>query len=132
MATRKQVEMVVTSRDNRELPKTRGTVTQVFWDKAERSKNAVRTLGTFLLATFVSIFIPILHWILVPGLLVTSFVLALDKLNETERSEGGTAECPKCHKEFAVQGSKGLARISNNCQHCGEDLELTQAIPSAN
>ncbi len=125
MATRSEATMTIHSRDNRELPPTQGKIIRVIWDKAERTRNALRTLGTWLTFTFAAVFIPILHWVLVPTLFVASFVLALDKLNETMRSEGGTGECPKCHQTFKVQASKWATRVTNNCDHCHEDLELT-------
>ena len=35
-----------------------------------------------------------------------------------------TGECPKCHQYFKVQPSKWVPRITNNCDHCHEDLEM--------
>lgn len=125
MATRKEISATVQSRDNRELAATQAKVTQVVWDKTDRSKNAMRTLGMWLLFTFVSVFIPFAHWILVPSLLVASFVLALEKLNEASRSEGGTGECPKCHQSFRIQPSKWSSRLTDNCEHCQTDVEMT-------
>ena len=125
MAIRIKIKMVVHSRNNRDLPPTQGSLTQVTWDKVERTRNAFRTLGLWLVFTFIAIFIPILHWVLVPGLLITSFVLALDKMNEVSRNEGGTGECPKCHQTFTVQTSNWTGRTTENCDHCHEDLELT-------
>jgi len=124
MATRTEIKLSVQSRDNRELPPTQATVTKVEWDKPERMKNALRTLGMMLVFTFVSIFIPILHFILVPALLIGSFVLAMDKMGETSRSEGGSGECPKCHQVFKIQPSKWGTRIVNQCDHCPDELEM--------
>jgi len=124
MATRTEIKVSVQSRDNRELPSTESKIIKVEWDKPERTRNALRTFGLLITFTFASVFIPILHFVLVPTLFITSFVLAMDKMGEKMRSEGGKGECPKCHKEFNVQPSKWGVKITNNCDHCHEDLEM--------
>jgi hypothetical protein len=124
MATRTEIKVSVQSRDNRELTATSATITKVEWDKTERTKNAFRTFGLLIAFTFASIFIPILHFVLVPTLFIASFVFGMDKYGEKVRSEGGTGECPKCHEQFKVQASKWGVKITNNCEHCHEDLEM--------
>lgn len=131
MAIRSELKLGVQSRDNRELHSTEAKITLVEWDKSERTKNALRTLGMWLAFTFASIFVPILHWVLAPTLFIASFVLALDKLGEKTRSEGGKGECPKCHQQFTVQPSKLGGKITNNCDHCHEDLEMMFATAQA-
>ena len=128
MANRTPVTITVASRDNRELPLTQATITQVEWDKSERTQNAFQTFGILITLSFVSIFIPILHFVLVPTLFIGSFVFAMDKFGEIKRSEGGTGECPKCHQEFKVQPSKWIQRFTQNCDHCHEDLEMHISI----
>ena len=124
MATRTEIKLAVQSRDNRDLPTTQATITKVEFDKPERTKNALRTFGMMFAATFASVFIPILHFILVPTLFISSFVLAMAKMGEKVRSEGGTGECPKCHQPFKVQPSKWGVRITNCCDSCPEELEM--------
>jgi hypothetical protein len=124
MAKRTLVTITVASRDNRELPLSSAIITRVDWDKQERMKNALKTFGFLFTLSFVSIFIPILHFVLVPSLFIGSFVFAMDKYQEKMRSEGGSGECPKCHQEFKVQPSSWVNRVTNNCDHCHEDLEM--------
>lgn len=129
MATRTEISLLVKSRDNRDLAPTHATVTKVEWDKTERTKNALRTFGIMFAFTFASVFVPILHFVLVPSLFIASFVLAMDKMGEKVRSEGGTGECPKCQQMFKVQPSKWGIRITNCCDHCPEELEMV--LPTA-
>lgn len=124
MATREQVTVPVASRNDRELPETKAVLTQVVWDKSDRTRNSVRTLGMGLLATFIAVFIPILHWFLVPALLVGSFIFSMEKFGETRRNEGGKGECPKCHQPFTAQAAKWGDKQTEICDHCHEDLEL--------
>ena len=124
MATRTEIKISVQSRDNRELPPTSAKVTKVDWDKSERTSNAIKKFGFLIGLTFASIFVHLLHFILVPAFLISSFVFGYDKLKEISSNEGGKGECPKCHLEFNVQPSKWGIRITNNCDHCHEDLEM--------
>lgn len=125
MAVQTETSVSVKSRNNRELPATPGKITRIDFDKPERTKNALRTLGMFLTATFIAVFIPIVHWFLVPILLISSFVVALDKLGEVSRSLGGKGECAKCHQPFSIQGAKWNDKYVENCDHCHEELEVT-------
>lgn len=125
MATRTSLPVSIASRDNRSLPSTSGSLTQVEWTKPERSKNALKTFGMWFGFTFAAIFIPIAHYFLVPTLFITSFILGLGKLNETLRNEGGTGECPQCHENFTIQASKLSDVFTDTCEHCKADLEVT-------
>ena len=127
MATTNTMKMKVMFRDNRDLPATAGLITHVVWTESERFKNAFKTLGMWLLFTFLSVFVPLLHFVLTPALLVASFVLAINAFGEKERNLGGKAECTRCHKETIVQPSRQFERVVNNCEACGADLELTPA-----
>ena len=125
MAIQSEIIVYVKSRDNRDLPSTPAIITKVEWDKSERIKNAVRVFGITMGCAFASIFVHMFHLILVPTLFISSFVLASNKLEEKFRNEGGTGECPSCHQAFRVQPSKWSGRITNSCDHCPAELEMT-------
>jgi hypothetical protein len=128
MSTCTEITIPVASRDNRELPMTIATITKIHFNKKERTQNALKTFGFLMTLAFVTIFVPILHFVLVPAFFLASFIFGMDKLGEKFRNAGGKGECPKCHEQFTVQGSKWVTRITNNCDHCHEDLEMT--LPS--
>ncbi len=128
MSKRIEITIPVVSRDNRELPITIATITKIEFNKKERTQNALKTFGILMTLAFVTIFVPILHFVLVPAFFLASFLFGMDKLGEKVRNAGGKGECPKCHEQFTVQGSKWVARITNNCDQCHEDLEMT--LPS--
>jgi hypothetical protein len=128
MAIRIEIPALIHSRNNRDLPATQGSITRVTWDKPEQTKNALRTLGMWLGACFCSVFVPFAHWILVPSLFITAFVMAMDKLGEHMRSEGGSGECPKCHQSFVIEKGKWNTRLTDTCGNCHEDLEINLQI----
>ena len=122
--THLEIPVSVQSRNNRDLPPTTGSISQVNYDKVDRSKNALKTLGIGLTLAFVCIFIPILHFFLVPTLFIGAFVMALEKTREDKRNEGGAGECPKCHSTFSIQKSKWSERLVDVCGSCHDDLEM--------
>ena len=124
MANRIPTPVSIVSRDNRELPASTGTITKVEWTKEERTAIALKTFFIWFAAAFACIFVPIVHFFAVPILFISSFVLALTKLNETVRNEGGTGVCPKCHQEFPISGCKFEPKFTDTCKQCHEDVEL--------
>jgi hypothetical protein len=131
MAIRTEIPVTISSRNNRDLPPTAGTITQVEFDKKERTENALKMFGMLIAFTFGAVFIPIAHYILVPSLFIASFVFAMEKLGETRRSEGGSGECPKCHKSIRIVPSKYAERLTDTCAACMEDVEIHLKHPDA-
>ena len=118
------IPVSIYSRNNRELKETHGEITRINWDKTDRTKNAIKAFGMWLGLTFACIFVPILHFFLVPTLFITSFVLALEKLREEQRNAGGSGECPSCHKAFRIEKSKWQTRMTDTCDECHDDFEI--------
>ena len=116
--------VTIQSRNNRSLPETSGEISEVSYDKTDRLRNALKTFGLWIAMTFMGIFVPILHFVLVPTLLITSFVLAIEKSREEKRNQGGSGECPKCHQKFEIQKSKWMDRLVDVCDTCHDDLEI--------
>jgi ssDNA-binding Zn-finger/Zn-ribbon topoisomerase 1 len=119
------VSVSIHSRNNRELAQTSGEITRINWDKADRPKNAAKTLIMWLAACFACVFVPIAHFVLVPSLFITAFVLAIDKSREEKRNDGGKGECPKCHQQFVIEKSKWTDRLTDTCGKCHDDLEIS-------
>ena len=124
MAEQFQVPVKVYSRNYRELPPASGVITQIRWNAKDKPKNAIKTFGLFIALTFGCVFVPIAHYFLVPSFFILSFILALEKLREKERSLGGVGQCPKCGKEFLIVKSAWAERLTDTCNHCHEDVEI--------
>ena len=129
MAIISMVQVIIRSRNNRELPQTHGSVQRIDWETSDHPKNAAKFLGLGLAATFASAMIPLLHWVLVPVLFISTFVFSIEKFREKARNEGGQGECPKCHQNFVIEKSKWQDRITDTCGNCHDDLEVYLATP---
>ena len=94
------------------------------WDKKERTQNALKAVGMWFGFTCFGVMIPVVHYFLVPTLFITTWVMGLNKLNETVVSEGGEGICPKCGQTFKIEKSKFGARLTDSCGKCHEDVEI--------
>jgi hypothetical protein len=116
--------ILIRSRNDRELPPTRGELTRIYWERPERMKNAVRTTGLWLGIMCGSALVPFWHYFLVPSFFITAWVLGFDKWKEITRCGGGTGECPHCHHGFKIGNSSWKIRLTETCESCFQELEL--------
>lgn len=114
----------ISSRNQRDLPSTLGTLDQLNFDRQDRLKNAARTTVMWIAIAFGSALIPFWHYLLVPSFFVTAWVLGLEKMSEKKRNGGGTGECPQCKHSFKIETSKWNDRMTDTCEKCFCDLEL--------
>ena len=120
-----EFRVVIKSRNNRDLPETKGVIYQATWSLAERRKNGLRIFGILMMCAFCSILIHFGSIILVPTFLFSSFYFGFEKYNEIETNHGGTGECTKCHQPLVIVKSKMKSRLTDTCGKCFEELELT-------
>jgi hypothetical protein len=129
MATLIDTPVLITSRNNHDLLATPGTIVKVVFDQKDRTKNAVKMFWMLLAATFCAVFVPILHFVLVPSLFIATFVVTMSKYGEKSRNTGGHGECPKCHQTFVIEKSGYNDRLTDTCDHCHDDLEIKVVHP---
>lgn len=75
------------------------------------------------LAAF-SIFIPILHFVLVPAFLIIGVYTFNTQYKNTHLLEDGTATCPACQKNFFIKASYIFEGKKLICELCMEQLTL--------
>lgn len=118
------VEKTVKIRDAQEKLWTHGKVRIQHFTQAERSKRAIKFAGYTLLAAFASVFIPIVHFIAVPSLLLaTPFVFGYF-VNRDEVLLGGAGKCPHCKSEFRIEGGTPKFPYNDLCDHCKNEVWL--------
>jgi hypothetical protein len=93
----------------------------------DRIKGAAVIFGVSLLGAAIAIFIPLVHFVLVPAALILGAVFALLRLRQREifRSAGG--RCPFCSTEqsFTVMGRFKLPK-KLYCSSCQRQLMLDE------
>ena len=91
-----------------------------------------RRIGRALLAVAISlplavaaVFLPLAHFVLVPGLMVTGVVVAARRLREDRRLVRVQGRCPRCQREMDVApGGRFQSGRTLECPHCLNTLTL--------
>ena len=94
-------------------------------DGPDRVRRSFKHLGMCWGAAVVSIFIPVAHLFLVPGLLIAGIVLLVRDLRIGELVRQARGTCPDCGTEQTLDLTgrwRGGAEIA--CRHCHRMLRL--------
>jgi len=91
---------------------------------------ALRALGLCWLAAIAAVFVPVLHFVLVPSLLLGGPLAFLWKLGEQVTLLSADGTCPACHAPIAHRVKQRAAEHTNiRCDHCGRNIDLV--LPAA-
>ncbi|MBI5185008.1 MAG: hypothetical protein HZA01_04690 [Nitrospinae bacterium] len=97
----------------------------VRYDKNERMRRALKTLGFFWALAVASVPVVIAHFVLVPGFLIAGPFLAFRKFKAETALEKALGACPACDKEisFALEPADVLPKWTY-CPRCNASLQL--------
>ena len=89
------------------MPAAPGTARVREHDHAERVTRAARAAGICLILAAVSVFLPIAHFVLVPGFVIAAPIFALKRLRGRASLAALRGTCPRCHEErdFEARGA---------------------------
>lgn len=94
-------------------------------DKSEAMVGGAGQLLKFWVMAFFCIFIPVLHFFLVPGLfLIGIYVFLKSTKFKFHISQSGSADCPCCHNQIELKELWFESQVRFSCQHCSEQLVL--------
>ena len=125
MALHTSIPVLIRSRDRRDNEASTGVIDRVEFDRKERMRNALRSLGLWLALAFGAILIPFWHFFLVPTCLILAYTLTFRKWGETVRNGGGEGTCPDCGAELRIEASLWSDRLVETCGRCFHSLEIT-------
>ncbi len=103
---------------------TLGEVRIQYWNKRTRLLRASKGFGLALLLAVGAVFIPILHFILVPLLLLAMPMIAIYFYRQASVVVGGKGQCPKCLQPFTIVRSANLWPLEDLCEFCHEVLKI--------
>lgn len=98
------------------------------FQKSERIQRAAKIFFAFIAASVFSVFVPILHFILVPGLFIAAFVMGFLKHSEYANVCLEKFPCPECKNSFQetrIALRKTSKPIKTYCYHCRKMTEFT-------
>jgi len=110
-------------------PPSHATVTVVAPTPGQRVKRALRPLGVCWGIAGGAVFLPILHFVLVPTFFISGLAVALTRLRERRTVARVRAACPRCgvEQDFA-SGHRFAQAWSLSCPACHSNLELAMDV----
>jgi hypothetical protein len=92
---------------------------------ADRFRRAVAAFGSGLAAAVLAVFIPIVHFVLVPTALLLGVVFGVRRLAQVETFRGGSGACPYCgtQQQLTLLGRFRLPKTVY-CSSCQRELYL--------
>lgn len=103
---------------------TLGEVRIQYWNQRTRLLRASKGFGLALLLAIGAVFIPILHFVLVPLLLLSIPIVAIYFYRQESVVLGGTGQCPKCLQSFTIVRSPNRWPLEDLCECCHEVLKI--------
>jgi hypothetical protein len=118
-------------------PPTQATVVVARLTLRERLARSARVLGAGLIAALIALPIPLVHFVFVPGALLTGLTLGIIRVQQREIFESAEGTCPYCGtgQRLGLAGrTYRLPRVVH-CHNCGRQLDLglpPQSVTGAN
>ena len=85
--------------------------------KRDRVRRALLGLAACWGAAVAAVFLPVLHFVLVPTLLIAGPLLAFARLGERRTVTGITGPCPACGEPISLRPGGSAAAVVR-CDHC--------------
>lgn len=95
------------------------------WDKPARLRRAFKFFSVSLAATLAAVFIPGLHFILVPVGLITTLIGPAVVYSRTSKIAGGSAVCPYCSKDFPIAARPERYPFDDICTNCQRHVTVS-------
>jgi len=108
--------------------RTTAVVRVVTYQRPARIRRAAAALAVAWAAALVSVFIPLAHFVLVPGFLVAGLVAFRARLGAQDVAIDGRGTCPDCGQEQALD-VKGRWQVPRavTCRACQRGLTIGAA-----
>jgi hypothetical protein len=98
------------------------------WSMFDRFKRGILGLSAMWLLGGVSVFFPIVHWVLVPGFFVLGPLIGILRFTEQQELVSMHGSCPRCNldREFALR-VRFNGKRTFTCDGCGNLIEVELA-----
>ncbi|MGZ3690219.1 MAG: hypothetical protein ACXVAX_01875 [Pseudobdellovibrio sp.] len=86
-----------------------------------------KKLALFWGLAICSVFIPVLHFVLVPSFLIVGVVAFMKQYKNTHLIKGGIYICPECKRDFEMKPIYFMEGKKIDCSLCGTQLSILPA-----
>jgi hypothetical protein len=97
----------------------------VCWTKTERRSRALKVLGIGLLLAFCFLFLPIVHFVLVPSALLIAPVVAWLIYEQSASIPKQSLTCPKCNSSVEWPACTSFEKKEIFCDSCRSVIEVS-------
>jgi hypothetical protein len=80
--------------------------------------NSLKKLGMFWGMAVISVFLPVVHFVLVPLFLILGVVFMIRARKYRYEITSGQVPCPRCQKEIVLGKAAFIEFHDEICQHC--------------
>lgn len=105
--------------------KTKGVVILREYDEKEKKHRILKYGGGCFAAAILSIFIPLLHFILVPGFLIAAVTMVIIN-SRPANIESAKAKCPECGVDFVISKGKPVFPMDDVCASCHHKIIINK------
>jgi hypothetical protein len=117
------------------MPPREGTARVRRRDAGERSARALRAGGLLLGLAILSVFLPIAHFVLVPGFLIAAPIFAIRRLRERDSIVALSGTCPRCDAPRTFEAGGAMRdHLRTTCAVCSFAIDVeavgAQAVPA--
>lgn len=107
------------------LPDAPVRVDEAVWTRAQRTQRALQALGLCWAAAVAAVFLPVLHFVLVPALIISGPVAAWARYREQRSVLGFEGVCPACSAALVERRAlPSHEEVALRCDACGRGLVL--------
>jgi hypothetical protein len=94
----------------------------------DRMGRALKVLALCWLGAAITLFIPIAHFVLVPGFLIAGPVMAYLRYRVDRASENVTTVCPNCQQEVTIKlDANDRLPLYTYCPSCNNSVQLSES-----
>jgi hypothetical protein len=105
---------------------TEATLVVALLTLRERVARSARVVGAGLVAALIALPIPLVHFVFVPGAVITGLTLGILRVRQREIFESAEAACPYCGTAQRLGLAGRAFRLPRvvHCHNCGRRLDL--------
>ena len=103
-----------------------GTIMVVPWSSSVRLQAAVKVSGALLLAAIGAVFLPGLHFVLVPLLLLAAVVGGIYRFTRGETVSADSLNCPVCSQKLSYEQDNPSWPLALQCSACGAQMTVAR------
>ena len=103
---------------------TKGELNIIEWDATERKARALKWGGICFGAGVVCVIFPLVHFVLVPGLILASPFLAMKFYKQESWVQGGDGPCPNCGRPLKIGQGAPKFPMRDLCTECRSEIRV--------